>query len=141
MASEVAILDTGALVAYLVRSDRYHLWSVATFKKLPAALITCEAVLSETFHLLRREEGGLRALSAMLLRGGIQVVSLAEDLEFVLTLAEKYKNVPMSYADACIVRIAETHPKTVVITTDSDFLSYRMNRNMRIPVMLPRAEK
>jgi predicted nucleic acid-binding protein len=73
----------------------------------------------------------------MLLRGVINVASLAKHLEIVLSLIDKYKDVPMSYADACVVRIAANHPKAVVVTTDSDFLSYRIHRNVRIPLVLP----
>jgi rRNA-processing protein FCF1 len=62
--------------------------------------------------------------------------SLAKDLEIVLSLIDKYKHVPMSYADACVIRMAANHPKAVVVATDSDFLSCRIHRNVRIPLVL-----
>ena len=56
----------------------------------------------------------------------------------VSRLLERYKNVPMSLADACIVRMAELRAKSVVFTLDSDFAIYRMNSRQRIPTLSPR---
>ena len=52
-------------------------------------------------------------------------------------LMTKYADVPMSFADACLVCIAEQHRAVQVWTTDSDFRIYRMHRNRRIRVLAP----
>ena len=44
---------------------------------------------------------------------------------------------PMSFADACVVRLSELHPRAEVWTTDSDFTIYRRNRRSPIPLRMP----
>ncbi|NBS80186.1 hypothetical protein EBS57_10445, partial [bacterium] len=54
------------------------------------------------------------------------------------TLIERYADVPMSLADACLVRMSELLPKAQVWTTDSDFTIYRRDRRSIIPLISPR---
>jgi len=49
----------------------------------------------------------------------------------------KYANVPMSFADACLVKMSEQYSKSVVLTLDSDFLIYRRHGNQSIPTIMP----
>ena len=49
----------------------------------------------------------------------------------------RYTNVPMSLADACLVRMSELYPDSLVLTNDSDFAIYRRNRNQTIPTLMP----
>lgn len=136
--SKLAILDTGALVAFLSKPDRHHLWAVAAFKKLPPALVTCEAVLSELFFLLRRDSRAISAVIDIMRRQLVRVVAVSEDLQRVLELMEKYRDIPMSFADAGLVFLAESHPESCVVTTDSDFNTYRIRRNKKINLVLAR---
>ena len=46
-------------------------------------------------------------------------------------------HLPMSLADACLVRMAELHSGSTVLTVDSDFTVYRMHGRRVIPVILP----
>jgi uncharacterized protein len=50
---ETVIVDAGPLVAYLQKGDQDHDWAVEQFQWLHAPLLTCDAVLSEAFYLLR----------------------------------------------------------------------------------------
>ncbi len=105
--------------------------------RLPPPWATCEAVLSEASHLL----GGLGTLSlASLLRRGALVCDyrFADDMDAVLKLLEKYADVPMSFADACLVRMTETLNDPVLLTTDGDFRIYRRHGRQIIPCVLPR---
>ena len=52
-------------------------------------------------------------------------------------LITKYKNVPMSLADACLVRMAELYEGAKVLTLDSDFIVYRKNRKSVIDCITP----
>ena len=137
MAHELAVLDTGVILAFLSRRDRFHLWATAAFRKLPANLITCEAVLSELFFLLKSYPPGTEAVIQMLRSGAIKVLSLNQELESIVNLMQKYSDVPMSFADACLVRLAELGGRAVVVTLDSDFRTYRLKKNQRIPLMIP----
>ena len=131
-----ALVDAGFLVALLSRRDADHGWAAAQAPRLPP-WATCEAVLSEASHLL----GGLGTLSfASLLRRGALVCDyrFADDMDAVLKLLEKYADVPMSFADACLVRMTETLNDPVLLTTDGDFRIYRRHGRQIIPCVLPR---
>ena len=97
---------------------------------------TCEAVLTEAFHLLGHE--GRVGLQEFLGRGTVIVAfSLAENTRPVLDLMRKYDTRPMSLADACLVRMSEIVADAVVLTTDSDFRVYRRHSRHMIPCVLP----
>ena len=132
-----ALVDAGFLVALLSRRDANHRWAAAQAPRLPPPWATCEAVLSEASHLL----GGLGTPSlASLLRRGALVCGyrFADDMDAVLKLLEKYADVPMSFADACLVRMTETLNDPVLLTTDGDFRIYRRHGRQIIPCVLPR---
>ena len=82
---------------------------------------------------------GLPALSAILQRRSLQVsFSFTDHQEPVLALMRKYADVPMSLADACLVRMTEVLPEPLVLTTDSDFRVYRRHGRQVVPCVLPR---
>ena len=62
---------------------------------------------------------------------------LNDDLESVLKLLQKYADVPISLADACLVRMTETLSNPLVLTTDSDFVIYRRHSRQVIPCVMP----
>ena len=100
--------------------------------------MTCEAVLSEGFFLLERAKEGKDPLSAMLERGIIVAdFTFMAQREETLRLLRRYTDTPMSFADACLVRMAELYEHSVVFTTDSDFRIYRKNGRRTIPLMSP----
>ena len=93
--------------------------------------------MSEAFHLLGPR--GAPALIALLRRGAVYVgFALARDQEPVLRLMAKYSDVPMSLADACLVRMTETHADAVILTTDTDFRIYRRHSRQIVPCSMPR---
>jgi predicted nucleic acid-binding protein len=102
-------------------------------------LVTCEAVLTEAFYLLRRFRPQGAALRVMLADGVFDLTfSLGKERAFVVGLMERYQDVPMSLADACLVRLAELRPSMPVLTLDGDFRIYRRNKRQQIPVIAPR---
>ncbi len=134
----ICLVDTGALVALLDRADQHHAWAVACFKTLRPALLTCESVLAETTHLLRDLP---RSLEALVRLHREQIVRVGFDFEahasLVWRLLDKYRDVPMDFADACLVRLSELHADCVVWTTDSDFQVYRRHGRQVIPTLRP----
>jgi uncharacterized protein len=133
------LADTGPIVAFLDRKDKYHEWAVARFRDLPAPFYTCESVLSEGCFLLRRVHGGVQALGEMVRRGALRIdFDLAAEWDAVHRLLRKYDSVPASLADACLVRMSELHPKCTVLTIDSDFRHYRRSGRSVIPTADPR---
>src|SRR6266852_7476696 len=131
MAANV-LVDAGFMIALLSRRDRHHKWAVAQSPGLPPPWKTCDAVLSEAFHLLGSRGGP--ALSALLRRGAVVVAfDLADELGRVLSLMQKYADVPMSLADACLVRMSETIADPIILTTDADFRIYRRHGRQVVP--------
>lgn len=130
------IVDAGFLVAILSRRDSHHKWAVQTASENPPPWCTCEAVLSETCHLLG--EPGTPKLGAMLSRGAVVAgFNLDGNVEAVVAFLRKYISVPMSFADACLVRMSETADDPLILTTDSDFRIYRRHSRQIVPVLCP----
>lgn len=132
------ILDTGPLVAFLSRRERHHRWAEARFDEVRPPLLTCEAVLTEAFYLLRNVPDGHRAVLGLMSRGVVSIrFRLDESLGPVEGLLRRYADVPMSLADACLVRMAELHEGSRVFTLDSDFSMYRGHGRSSIPTLMP----
>jgi len=134
------IVDSGFLVALVRRDDAAHGWASAVSGRLPAPWHTCEAALSETFFV---SGPALRQVVAALLARDLLVCdfSLRIEQQAILALMEKYADVPMSLADACLVRMTEVLPDPVLLTTDSDFHIYRRHSRQVIPCLLPQSVK
>ena len=135
MASSV-LVDAGFVVALLSRRDGNHGWAAAQSARLPPPWSTCEAVVSEAFHLLGAPGGS--ALAALLRRRAVVLVfDLGDELERVLRLMQKYANVPMSLADACLLRMTEALADPILLTTDTDFRIYRRHSRQTVPCVMP----
>lgn len=131
------ILDTGPLVALLDEGDSRHAWCVDTARHLSAPLHLCEAVISEAHFLLRGKTLGTHRLVDILASRRIVCQSIASNnLDRVGELMLKYASVPMSFADACLVTMAEDEPSTV-FTLDRGFRIYRKNRKEQLHLLLP----
>jgi uncharacterized protein len=130
------LVDAGFLVALLSRRDSHHQWAVTQAPGHALPWRTCEAVLSEAFHLLGPR--GVPGLGALVRRRALIVAfELDNDVESVLKLLQKYSDVPMSLADACLVRMSETLPEPIILTTDSDFRIYRRHSRQTVPCAMP----
>ena len=137
--AEIVLADSGAIVAALDRRDQPHAWAQARFAAMAGPLTTCEAVLSECFFLLEHLHDGSAALCRLLGRGVIRVdFSFVQSRAEILRLIGKYESVPMSFADACLVRLSELQDECAVFATDSDFRIYRRNGRQAIPLIAPR---
>jgi predicted nucleic acid-binding protein len=135
MAASV-IVDASFLVTLLSHSDSHHRWGDRIARERPPPWITCEAVISEAFLLLTAPRAA--AFAALLRRDSI-AASFRFDTatEQVLDLMHKYADVPMSFADACLVRMTEMLPDPVLLTTDADFRIYRRHGRQVVPCFMP----
>ncbi len=132
------LLDTGPLVSFLASSLRHHSWTCEQWKLYRPPLLTCEPVLTEAAFLLQREGQQADPLFTLLERGVIRVALDVQDEQADLrALMHRYRNRPMSLADACLVRLSELHATAEVFTLDSDFRIYRRHGNKVIPVLMP----
>lgn len=138
MSKSAILVDTGPLVALLTGTEASHPWAVERFHELPAPFLTCEPVLAETFFLVSRLPNGARRYFELLDSGLLTVeFSVLAERKALAKLIHKYADLPMSLADASLVRLAELHPGAAVFTLDSHFRVYRKNGRQQIPVIMP----
>jgi len=132
------LMDTGPLVASINRRDRYHSWVRDRLGEIAPPMFTCEPVLAEACFLLQDIPAGSAAVLELVERGVLRVeFQLPSHVRSLAALIAKYSNVPMSLADACLVRMTELHEDSVVMTLDGDFLIYRRHGRQAIPVLMP----
>jgi predicted nucleic acid-binding protein len=128
------IVDAGFLVALLSGRDANHGWAAAQAARLPPPWTTCEASVAEAFRLLGPTgASGLRALLER--RAATCTFHFGKELAPVLKLMAKHA--PMSFEDACLVRMTETLSDPIVLTTDADFRNYRRLGRKAVPCVTP----
>jgi uncharacterized protein len=128
------IVDAGFLVALLSGRDANHGWAAAQAARLPPPWTTCEASVAEAFRLLGPAGApGLRALLER--RAATCTFHAGKELAPVLKLMAKYA--PMSFEDACLVRMTETLTDPVLLTTDIEFRNYRRLGRKAVPCVTP----
>ncbi len=132
------IMDTGPLVAIINKRDRFHNWVRTEIANLAYPFCTCEAVITEACFLLQNLYGGEDAVMGLVSKGYLQFsFRFNEEAVIVRELMKRYQSVPMSFADACLVRMSELIKGSRVLTLDSDFLIYRKNRQEIINLIIP----
>ena len=132
------LIDAGPLVALLVASDVHHRWATEQLRLSPPIVLTCDAVISEALFLLKREGHNCDDLFALAEAGFLRsAFDFGAEHPAVRMLMRRYASLPMSFADACLVRMAELHPGVPVFTLDGDFRLYRKNRREVIPTIMP----
>ena len=129
MANEL-LLDTGAFVALVDRSEKRHADCVAVLEEWRGAIVTTEAVLTETLHLVGPRWQAQKICLEFLHRDAFTLVPASQaSLKRVAALMEKYRNVPMDYADATLVALGEALGTDLVFTLDRrGFAVYRLNQ-------------
>jgi len=138
MMNNPIILDTGILIAFLMPKDKFHLWAVSQLSQITDPVITCEPVITEACFLAQRIHHGQATILKLIKQGHIQIpFILNQEIEEIDHLMSRYASVPMSLADACLVRMCEIYEDSPVLTLDSDFLIYRKHRNQNISVIMP----
>jgi predicted nucleic acid-binding protein len=135
---KVWLADTGPLVAYLVRRDEHNAWAIKQAQQAPRTVLTCEAVITEAAFLLARDGCPTDALFDLVDAGFLRCdFDFRREYRQVRDLMRRYRQRPMSYADACLVRMAESHPDACVWTLDRDFQVYRRANRQAIPLVAP----
>ncbi|MEX0852886.1 MAG: PIN domain-containing protein [Bauldia sp.] len=131
-----AVVDSGFLVALLSTRDSHNAWAVDQAGRFVTPWHTCEAVLSETFHVL--PQYAAPTLAGLLERQAVLVsFDLTLNLEAVLAFMRKYADLPIDLADACLVRMTEVLADPIVLTTDMHFRSYRRHSRLVVPCVMP----
>ena len=130
------LLDTGFIVALLDRSERHHRACVDIASTISGPLVTCEPVIAEACYLLRALAGAPQAVLKNVHGGNFQIpFQLTQDAAPVAELMTRYENVPMDFADACLVSMASSLDTGRILTLDSDFHIYRWRGKRRFEVL------
>jgi predicted nucleic acid-binding protein len=132
-----ALADTGALLAYLDRSDRWHERCREAFGQLRLPLVTTAAVLTELFHLVGDDRREKEAAWGFVRSGALSLAPILDsDLPAIEGLMRRYHDRPMDIADATLVHVAERESLSAVFTIDhDDFETYRIKGRKRFWVL------
>jgi uncharacterized protein len=131
------LLDTGVIVALLDRSARDHQRSVEVVEAVRGGLVTCEAVITESCYLLRHQPGASDVIIQNVERGTFKIqMDLERSAVLVRTLMKRYARVPMDFADACLVAMADEQGTGSILTLDADFRVYRWRRSRPFEMLL-----
>jgi len=132
------IIDTGPLVAFFDRDAELHGWVCDRFRELTAPLLCCEPVLTETLFLLKRSGLSPDWAIDLVERGELICrFHVADEITAIRRLLRKYRDLPATLADVCLVRMSEIHRASAVMTFDHDFQIYRRNGRNVIPLIAP----
>ncbi|MFZ4777287.1 MAG: type II toxin-antitoxin system VapC family toxin [Terrimicrobiaceae bacterium] len=136
------LVDTGPLVsAFARREPKYKSWAEELLGRLPLPLVTCEAVITEASHLLGSSVRLMEAIDKKLI---VCRFDLQREARLIGQLCAKYADQPMDLADACLVRLYETHREgsATILTVDrTDFTVYRTSKGKPLRCEFPPADR
>ena len=125
----VVLVDAGPLIALFNPADACRETCREIFRSLESAdLVTTEAAVTEASCLLDFSAEAQAALQSLLAAGRPRVEGpLVSERERIAELIRKYRDLPMDYADATLVVLAERLRTRRVFTLDRrDFSVYRV---------------
>jgi len=137
------LADTGALLAYLDRTDSWHRPCREALRQFRLPLATSSAVLTELFHLVGDDAGDVDLVWGFIRSGAITVLPITDrDLPDIEALMRKYRDRPMDFADATLVHLAERESLATVFTIDhDDFETYRVGGRKRLRILPSRGSR
>ncbi len=132
-----ALIDTGAILGYLDRDDRWHRACVDAMRAVRLPVLTTEAVLTELFHLVARDFRGMERAWDLVDSGAITLATVNDsDLAQIQMLMRRYKDRPMDFADATLVHVANREAIRLILTIDhDDFETYRLAGNKKFMIL------
>ena len=133
----MTLIDTGPLVAFFDKDDRYHSLCVEVLKEIREPLITTWPVLTEFFYLLNFSWEVQDSLWLFIRRGGIEIYPLEKELLIhCRELMKQYRDLPMDLADATLVALANAVLVPKIFTLDhKDFSIYRFKQKKRFTLI------
>ena len=131
------LIDSGPLIALFDSSDKYHPKAVEFLKTNQYDLVTTIASVTETLHLLDFNRNAQIDFIEWISRGGVKVSNI-ENTDFIRIkeLTEKYRDLPMDFADSCLVLLAEKLGLNTIATIDRDFSIYRIKGRKKFKTIL-----
>ena len=130
------LIDSGPLIALFDASDVYHRSAIEFIKNNHYPLVTTIASIIETLYLLDFDKNAQLDFLEWVYRGGVEIFPISnDDIKRIKELMDKYRDVPMDFADACLVYAAERLKVNEIVTIDRDFLIYRIGRRKKFKVI------
>jgi predicted nucleic acid-binding protein len=132
-----SLVDTGAILALLDRTDHWHRTCLETFQQLRLPLITSEGVLTELFHLVGDNRAEVESAWKFLRSGALEMAVIGHsELPQIHALMSIYWDRPMDFADATLVHLAKREGLSTIFTVDhTDFETYRIEGRRRFRVL------
>ena len=131
------LIDAGPIVSYLT-DEANHAWAAEQFSRFDA-FETCEAAVAEACARLAYAGYDQTAVIRLVDEGVLKLTfDMPYNLGRIMALMEKYRDLPMDFADACLVTMSEEEKDSLVVTLDKkDFSVYRRYGRQAIPVLTP----
>lgn len=131
------LIDSGPLIALFDASDKYHTKAVNFIKSNKYPLVTTIASITETLHLLNFNRNAQIDFIEWIHRGAIEIQNIEnDDFGRIKELTEKYRGLPMDFADSCLVYLAEKLSLNTIATIDRDFSIYRIKGRRKFKAVL-----
>ena len=123
------LIDSGPMIALFDNSDKHHKKCVAFIENNPHELLSSLASITEVLHLLDFSRHAQTDFLSWIIAGAVTIEDIGQDdLIRIKQLIQKYADLPMDFADACLVYLGEKYNIDEVATIDSDFDIYRLNK-------------
>ncbi|MGA9673159.1 MAG: PIN domain-containing protein [Terracidiphilus sp.] len=133
-----ALIDSGAILALLDRSEWAHERSVRALEELRRPLVTCEAVITESCYLLRHKPLAIEAVLANVGSGFFGIpFQLASSSAQIQAILQKHRDTPADFADACLIHLADQLNTGDILTLDKEFARYRWRRTKSFRLLIP----
>lgn len=131
------LVDSGPLIALFDTSDKHHARAINFIKNNSSILVTTIASITETLHLLNFDRHAQIDFLRWIYQGAVEIYAI-ENTDFgrIGELTIKYSDLPMDFADACLVLLAEKLDINQIATIDRDFTIYKIKGGKRFNVVL-----
>ncbi len=131
------LIDSGPLIALFDASDKYHHESVSFIKSNKYPLVTTLASVTETLHLLDFNRNAQIDFIEWVYKGAVEIQNIENsDFARLKELTDKYRDLPMDFADSCLVYLAEKLNLNTIATIDCDFTIYRIQGRRKFKIIL-----
>ena len=130
------LIDSGPLVALFDASDQYHQSSLEFLKYNQYPLVTTLASITEVLFLLDFSRNAQAYFLEWIYRGAVEIYPLElAAIKRIKQLMLKYSDLPMDFADACLVYLAEKLKMDTILTIDRDFSIYRIRGRRKFKII------
>jgi len=132
------LVDASYLIAIYNRSDPFHKQCMQVNDSLARPLVTCEPVIAEALHILRRKpEAAMSILASIQQQLLLIPFNLSQSVSAIAELMDKYNDTPADLADACLIQMADELNTGDILTLDSDFRYYRWRKTRHFNLLIP----